>query len=248
MSDNITVIYAAQTAQQAHMLKNVLVERGIKAIVTNDVLERGAGVDFIGWETLARVAVAEHDAEVAREIALAFEETLPRNSDETGHYPAGLDEVEGEPDFWPECPECGSRRTTLCPVCGTAGSNFPAADSDLASASMLSTPAQPSSCGCGSGGCSSDQHDEQVDEESAGPTDADAGFDVPDNLLMCTTCDEPFAPNYPRLCEWCGHEFADGYAVDPPSELEPVNSRTMAVIFVLAVLAVCLVAYFIAIV
>lgn len=29
-------------------------------------------------------------------------------------------------------------------------------------------------------------------------------------LLMCPQCDEPFAPRYLRLCEWCDHSFDDG--------------------------------------
>jgi len=32
---------------------------------------------------------------------------------------------------WPLCPECGQPRATMCPYCGTAGSDFPRADSNF---------------------------------------------------------------------------------------------------------------------
>jgi RNA polymerase subunit RPABC4/transcription elongation factor Spt4 len=32
---------------------------------------------------------------------------------------------------WPVCSECGRRRQTVCPVCGTAGDEFPRADGPL---------------------------------------------------------------------------------------------------------------------
>ena len=65
MSDGLKVIYAARNSPEAHMLKNHLGEAGIRAIVTNDVLEGGVGVDIVGWPTLPRVAVAAEDAEAA---------------------------------------------------------------------------------------------------------------------------------------------------------------------------------------
>ncbi|MFV2067293.1 MAG: hypothetical protein ACC645_09965 [Pirellulales bacterium] len=30
--------------------------------------------------------------------------------------------------IWPVCPECGKRRHTSCPVCGTSGNQFPLGD------------------------------------------------------------------------------------------------------------------------
>ena len=30
-------------------------------------------------------------------------------------------------DAWPTCPECGKKRHTMCPICETAGSDFPPA-------------------------------------------------------------------------------------------------------------------------
>jgi hypothetical protein len=30
-------------------------------------------------------------------------------------------------------------------------------------------------------------------------------------LVLCPTCDEPFEPQFPSRCEWCGYRFADGH-------------------------------------
>ena len=68
-------------------------------------------------------------------------------------------------------------------------------------------------------------------------------------MLICPTCDEPFEPQYPRRCEWCGHEFHDGYDAalrDDPAE--EIGSRTILVILGLLALTLALVAYFMLIV
>lgn len=56
---------------------------------------------------------------------------------------------------------------------------------------------------------------------------SDLDYDV---LLMCHTCDEPFEPVFYRNCQWCSHEFADGYANDE-HQTAPIEwtSRTIAV-------------------
>ena len=62
---------------------------------------------------------------------------------------------------------------------------------------------------------------------------------------MCPTCDEPFVPEYPRLCEWCGHEFEDGFDGELPKEpAEHIDSRAILVMIGLAVLLMGLVGYF----
>ena len=47
----------------------------------------------------------------------------------------------------------------------------------------------------------------------------------PQRMLICTMCDEPFVPAYPRRCEWCGHTFADGYEVDVVAEEQGEDAR-----------------------
>jgi putative signal transducing protein len=51
----------------------------------------------------------------------------------------------------------------------------------------------------------------------------------PDNaprslLVICPTCDEPFAPQFLARCEWCGHRFQDGRELPPPAP--PAVSET----------------------
>ena len=116
MSDKTAVIYAARNMQEAHLLKDALAEAGIRQTVINDMLEGGSGVDIVGWPTLARVVVAEEDAQRAREMALEFErraadmgrEGLPaqQNAPEQGRP----EEKPREPVEWPTCPRCGQRR------------------------------------------------------------------------------------------------------------------------------------------
>ena len=62
MPDKTAVIYAARTMQEAHLLKDALIEAGIGATVINDLLQGGSGVDVVGWSTLSRVVVPEEDA------------------------------------------------------------------------------------------------------------------------------------------------------------------------------------------
>jgi hypothetical protein len=247
---NLTVVYAARTPQQGHLLKNLLAERGIRAIVTNDVLSGGAGVDVVGWATQPRVAVAEEDADEARRIAVEFDRTVSADPDLTADAEAGVD-AEGDDDDWPLCPQCGTRRPTRCPICETTGTVFPRSDPDYLAASQLAEAAERHACGCGSGGCSS--HGGHG-EEAAEPSDEEAGEEAaaasepepPDVMRTCTTCDEPFVPQHPRRCAWCGHEFDDGYAcAEEESQLmEPLTGRAIAVILILVGLAAALLAYF----
>ena len=78
------VIYAAANMQQAYLLKSVLADRGIVAIVANGMLQGGSGVDMVGWPTLARVVVAECDAVLARQIALEFDRRTAGGDDGDG--------------------------------------------------------------------------------------------------------------------------------------------------------------------
>lgn len=127
MTDRLKVIYRARNGPEAHLLKNALEEAGIKAVITNTVLEGGSGVDILGFPTLPRVAVAAEDAEVARRMALEFERSIRGES-------AAQDEPSEEPQqadigsWWPRCPGCGAPRLMLCPYCGTSGTGFRLAD------------------------------------------------------------------------------------------------------------------------
>jgi len=125
--DSLKVIYRARNGPEAHLLKNALEEAGIKAVVTNTVLEGGSGVDIVGWPTLPRIAVAAKDAEAARKMAMEFERS---NSAAGGVQPEEAEPLEppGAPSWWPRCPGCGAPRIVQCHYCGTAGTGFRLAD------------------------------------------------------------------------------------------------------------------------
>jgi len=217
MAGNLKVIYAARTVQEAHLLMNHLGENGIRAMVTNAVLEGGSGVDILGWPTLARVQVREEDAVVARKIALQFDraiserakaETDEPDDDENPAEPARQGDaavrVEAPSGPWPRCPQCGVPRITKCPACGTSGTGFPEADPLDATQSDGAPPAA---------------------------------------LVLCLECDEPFTPEYASACEWCGHKFPDGFApaADEAFDLSP---GLLAVVGVALAIVVGLLVYF----
>ena len=228
MAQEPTVIYTARSMQEAHLLKNLLAERQIEAIVLNDALEGGSGVQYVGWSTAARVAVDEEHAVVARQLAARFDHQQTLSDDNAD---------EDILDEWPRCPECDARRSTRCPVCSTAGTEFPSVDMGFDWIPQPGDLATTTGCHCGPGGCTSgDPGPEPVspDHEAAPPT-----------MLTCTTCDEPFVPGYPRLCEWCGHDFGNGFEVEvsegPP---EPIGNRPVLVMIALGLLLSVLIGYF----
>lgn len=211
MAGDVKVVYAARTMQDAYLLKNVLEAEGIRAIVTNAVLEGGSGVDILGWPTLARVAVNEENESAARRIALDFDRAAS-SRDRTAEDAAAADEALGQrPDTavsqealvesWPRCPQCGAPRLTRCPACGTSGTGFPPADV-------------------------------QPDPPSPRP------------LLLCIQCDEPFTPQYARDCEWCGHEFPDGFRPPEPAEADQFSPALLAIVAIAIVVVAGLLTYF----
>jgi hypothetical protein len=203
VGDTLKVIYVAGTVEQAHLLRNALVDLGIEAHVNNDSLRYAVGELPAGWPTAARVVVHESDAEDARRIALAFDRMgseralgaadLPDESDETEH---------DEPDWpWPCCPSCGKPRLTSCPICETSGTSFPQAyhpqsdePDDVGKLASGSEPQSPA--------------------ESARESRL---------TVICPTCDEPFSPAFPARCEWCGYRFADGVELTAP-QAPPIDS------------------------
>ena len=97
----------------------------------------------------------------------------------------------------------------MCRICCTAGTDFLPADHEV------------------------------VEIVAVHDLDGDDGVDSPEpslpdtvervvRMLMCSTCDEPFEPSYARLCEWCGHDFGEGYEI-VVRHTEPLAPRTIAV-------------------
>jgi hypothetical protein len=65
-------------------------------------------------------------------------------------------------------------------------------------------------------------------------------------LVLCTTCDEAFAPQFPARCEWCGHHCPDGWEPAPIKTVEPIdiNGRVVAALVGVVLTVVGLVAFF----
>lgn len=241
MFDDPATIYAARTLQDAYLLKNLLAEEQIEAVVVNEALQGGSGVDIVGWPTLARVVVAEHDAERARQIAVDFDQNLAAAARSPTAEPPPPSPAPATP--WPGCPQCGRRRITRCPACGTAGTDFPPADTAPAAIDVLDPQsASGAACvGCGPGGCSPARTEGEESDSALERQTSEASAP----MLMCPTCDEPFVPEYARRCEWCGHEFADGYEgyEDGAATAEPMNMRIAAVVVGLIVFVVAILVY-----
>jgi len=222
------------------------------------VLEGGAGVDVIGWSTLARVAVAASDADAARQMALEFDRRAAAASRESRgeapdeEPPRGMILPPDERKMWPVCPGCGARRATRCPICGTAGTDFAQADPDFLGTPGVGDDAKAMSCGCGSGGCSSGGSATAESEAGCGTgcgpeqEGAEAGqlaSEPPPWMLICSTCDEPFVPEHARRCAPCGHEFAEGYEIHAETR-EEISPQAIVVILGLVALTIGFVIYF----
>ena len=129
MDDKLTTIFTAVTPVQARMLQNLLDDEGIQAYLVNDALQAAVGEVPFGWTTAVRVAVSSAHAEQARALAEGFESRLSHQP------PAGYAETsDAVATLWPACPQCRQPRTAVCPWCGTAGTQFPAADLEPADA------------------------------------------------------------------------------------------------------------------
>lgn len=122
-------------------------------------------------------------------------------------------------DAWPLCPGCAERRHTMCRICCTAGTDFPPADHEVVEIVTV--------------------HGLDEDGGAASPEP----FERVLRMLMCSTCDEPFEPSYARTCEWCGHDFGEGYEI-VVRHTEPVAPRTIAVGVALVAAMIGLMIYF----
>jgi hypothetical protein len=77
------------------------------------------------------------------------------------------------------------------------------------------------------------------------PDDAEeGGVGEDDVLLLCSTCDEPFAPRFYRRCAECGHDFGAGIEGDEIVR-EEFNSRVVLVIVAMLLLLGGLLAFFV---
>jgi hypothetical protein len=229
---DLIVVYSAGSSQEAHLLKGLLAQRDIAAVVQNDALQSAAGGLHMGNSLAPNVVVAAADLPKAREVVIAF-----RRQQEIG--PPQVDDVfpqdDEEWDLWPLCPECREPRTTVCQTCGETGSDFPPADFQIGRLEPA-VDVEPTGCGCGdAGGCST------LHTEQPAAAEEDAGEPVP-TLVRCESCDEVFTPRFYRVCARCGHDFGSGMARQMTPD-EPLNGRTRAVLAGLGVTAFAVVVY-----
>ena len=86
------------------------------------------------------------------------------------------------------------------------------------------------------GTCAHGESAEATDINEAPPSEED-----PDDekiILRCTSCDEPFVPQFADRCPWCDHPFEDGFELEVGEEgLEVHSGRAVAAFVVL--LGIC---------
>jgi hypothetical protein len=65
--------------------------------------------------------------------------------------------------------------------------------------------------------------------------------------VICSTCDEPFAAQFLRRCQWCGHDFGEGLLAEIPARIgaapEPLNGRALFVALGLLAVVTLVVVY-----
>jgi hypothetical protein len=216
-ADRHILIYATQNAQQAVDLRDHLCGVGVEAWVLGHPKNSEASKN-IPFARDAKVVVAERDVSIARKIAEDFLGAKPAG--------AGRSVIDVQLDLrdratieaWPTCPQCQRRRQAICPICETAGSDFPLADEV------------------------SDHDDHDTTITSAVVDDVDP---LGRKALLCPMCDEPFVPEYLRRCEWCGHDF--GHGAELPlavyDDIEAINWRVWTLIGLLVGLGALVVVY-----
>ncbi len=222
-------VHSTESLQDAHTVRALLAAAGVSAVLVRDPFELGRS----GGAGEVRIEVAAADETAARRVIGRFEHSRRGPTDE--HDAANP---------WPRCPECAAPRITCCPVCQTAGRDFPQADPYFSVLPEPGAAEEPLSCGCG--GCAADPSGEAT-TLAGGISDLSQDHareqDAP-TMLTCTTCDEPFVPRYLKRCEWCGHTFPDGIEFErPDGPAEPLNARVVFVFFALAAAALGLLAW-----
>ena len=127
MAHDPTEIYRADSTHMAHLLVGFLEEYNIEAMVVNDMQSLAGGELPLGWSSLARIVVPKEQAAAARQLVMKFEEEVREGKLRVADKP-GLNEEQDLWEEWPTCPECGQKRQALCPICGSAGTDFPLMD------------------------------------------------------------------------------------------------------------------------
>jgi len=228
MPPEFTTIYSTDSIRDAHTVRDLLAAARVSAVVVRDPFDRKPSGDT----STIGVQVASADEAAARRVVGRLEQ---------GRVHDGAEER--VLDTWPRCPECEAPRIASCPVCQTAGHDFPQADFEFSVPPEFADAEEPRSCGCG--GCEAEQPGGPA--KASGTESETVQDDTPEPpiMLTCTTCDEPFVPRYLKRCEWCGHTFPDGIEFELPDDTpaEPLNARVTFVFITLAAAALALLAW-----
>lgn len=215
----IVEVYRAADQQQAHVLKNLLAEDGVRAFVSGENL---AGMtDMTGWTVMPKVMVAATDLKQARLIVSDYDERLrsspqPASIDELENEYAEEDEyVDSRLDSWPSCSSCSTPKHTTCPSCEKTGVGFDLAEFVAAS----------------------ETESENSEIEI-----------LPEQLkLLCPVCETIFVPQFFSSCDCKLLGVDAGQELNRPSVApaqSPVNGRILTVVLgILAVIAAAI--YFI---
>ena len=247
-SDQV-VIYICNELREAYLLRDVLAAEGISAAVVSQGMSARLGLAVKAAQPEVRVLVSKSDAMRAWQLAVRFQGRRAAEL-QAATWETGASHSDDQPasdvspaSSWPRCPECNLPRSTRCPICGTAGSDFPPADlpEELPADCPTGGGAAPSCCPsivCGG----------QPATGGGNPSDTAAASGscgeqfVPE--YICPTCDEPFRPVYHRRCQWCDYEFPDGEDYPLPAADSDMSVAAITAIAVLAVILLGLSAYF----
>lgn len=263
-----TVIYSARSRYWARVFEAALRLEGIEAELTDAAVD--ADISDATTVTPGRpvnIVVDRHDAERARALADEFERyqtsvagdgpserqlsdsgLLTKDGDveiDNAALVDLLDSVRVDAVDWPPCPKCERRRLAVCPHCQTSSSEMPQGDPRYAGRALTELladeEAEAMGC-CGGNSCGSDNTDCGDDAS----TEHDDHETPPTPLLICPTCDEPFAARYLRHCEWCAHDFGAGIDATAARAVTPmeINTRAVALTLTLVVGMLVVVVYF----
>lgn len=192
MTGTHRVIYVAANLPQAYALKNLLAEHGITAYVSNDTLN---AVHFAVGDLFVRGTGGPGFYDTAPGVVV-----LEENAVEARRIA-----LEAE-----RAVQQGLPSPELAQLEAEAGE-----DAEWPSCPHCGRPRLTSCPVCETAGT---HFAEAFMPDNERAETADAAGDHPRLLVICPTCDEPFAPEFPARCEWCGHRFADGYE-PPPVDL-----------------------------
>lgn len=194
MTDKHRVIYVAASVGQAYVLKNLLADNGIAAYVTNDTLN---AVHFAAGDFLIRLAGAPGLYDTAPSVVV-----LEKDADNARRIALAADANLQAKTRSPELEELER----------AAGD-----DAEWPDCPYCRRPRLASCPVCETAGTHFDEA--FLPEGAADGQPASEGDRREPLMVICPTCDEPFAPQFPPRCEWCGHRFA-GLPEPPPAEAQ----------------------------